>query len=182
MNPLRKARAWLDKRFLAREDGVTTVEFVMTFPIIAFFMLSAIEFGVVMVRQVMLDRAVDMAMRQVRLGNIGNNGLPELRAHICSQTIMISNCMNSLTIEMRPVDTTTFAGLNTPTRCINRAEDINPAVTFNVGAGEQELMLVKVCAVVDPFFPTSGWALGLETDASNGYAIASLSAFVNEPR
>jgi Flp pilus assembly protein TadG len=182
MTRLHKARAWLDRHFLAREDGMTAVEFVLTFPLFMFFLFTSIEFGTVMVRQVMLDRAVDMAVRQIRLGNIGSDGLQALREEICSETIMIGNCLGSLTIEMRPIDTGSFAGLNDRIRCMDRAQDVNPAVAFNAGAGEQELMLVKVCVVVDPFFPTSGWALGLDTDESNGYALVALSAFVNEPR
>ena len=43
-------------------------------------------------------------------------------------------------------------------------------------------MLVRACAVFDPYFPTSAWGLQLPLDASGGYQLVAMSAFVNEPR
>ncbi|MEZ5796378.1 MAG: hypothetical protein R3D63_02055 [Paracoccaceae bacterium] len=43
-------------------------------------------------------------------------------------------------------------------------------------------MIVRVCAVQDPFFPTTGLGLQLKADAEGGYQLIAASVFVNEPR
>jgi hypothetical protein len=64
---------------------------------------------------------------------------------------------------------------------VNREDDIEPVVTFNTG-GSQQLMLVRACMLVEPFFPSTGIALQLPTDSDGGYGLISMSAFANEPR
>jgi hypothetical protein len=64
---------------------------------------------------------------------------------------------------------------------VDRATQIEPAVTFIPG-GENELVLIRVCAVFDPIFPTTGLGLDLPLDPSGGYQLLAMSTFVNEPR
>lgn len=181
---------WRKARLLGRnlgrdlgrdESGTTTVEFVIALPLVLAFLFSAIDFGAVMLRQVFLDRAVDIAVRQVRLGNVTGANQQGFRQMICRNTFMIGNCEDSLAIELRPIDTTTWAGLNQPAQCRNRAQDLNPVLTFNPAAGQQQLMLIRVCAVADPFITMTGLVLGMPRDASGGYFIVSNAAFANEP-
>ncbi|MCC5999926.1 MAG: pilus assembly protein [Pararhodobacter sp.] len=167
--------------FWRRENGSSTVEFVLVLPLVLGLLLSSIDFGVVMLRQVFLDRAVDMAVRDVRLGRIRSTGLAEFRSSICNNVHLLPNCESTLTIDLRPVDTTTFAGLDEPVRCVDRAQEINPVLTFDPARGRQELMMIRVCVVADPFLRATGLVLGMATDASGGYAIVSRSAFANEP-
>ncbi|WP_417588188.1 TadE/TadG family type IV pilus assembly protein [Pararhodobacter oceanensis] len=174
-----RPRFW--PRFWRNDDGSATIEFVIAVPLVLTFLFSAVDFGAVMLRQVFLDRSVDIAVRQVRLGNVSVAGYEDFRQSICDGTLMIANCVNSITIEMRPIDTTTFAGLDSPAQCINRAEDIEPVLAFNPGSGGQELMLIRVCALADPFISLTGMVLGMSTDDSGAYHIVSHAAFANEP-
>ncbi|MCB1398355.1 MAG: pilus assembly protein [Rhodobacteraceae bacterium] len=168
--------------FLGRDQGTATVEFVIAVPLVLTMLFSAVDFGAVMLRQVFLDRAVDVAVRQVRLGAISASGFDDFRQMICDGTILLSDCTQSISIEMRPIDTTTWAGLNSPAQCINRAEDIEPVLAFNPGSGGQELMLIRVCVVADPFIGLTGLVLGMpQDDASGAYHIVSHAAFANEP-
>lgn len=169
------------RRFAGADAGSATVEFAIAVPLVLSLLFSAIDFGAVMLRQVFLDRSVDLAMRQVRLGAVDANGHADLRRQICAGTLLIADCENVLTIEMRPLDTTTFAGLDAPAQCVNRAQAIAPVLSFDPGAGRQELMLVRVCAVVDPFIDATGLILGMPRDASGGYHVVTLAAFANEP-
>lgn len=168
------------RRFFTREDGTSMVEFVLTLPIVLAFLFTGVDFGALMLRQVFLDRSVDMAVREIRLGRITGNGLDEFRQLVCAGTILIPNCAAATAIELRPIDTQTWTGLNDPAQCVNRAEDIAPVLAFNPGA-RQDLMLIRVCAVVDPFIGLTGLVLGLPRDASGGYALVSRAAFANEP-
>lgn len=169
------------RRFARRDDGSATVEFVIAVPLVLTFLFSAIDFGAVMLRQVFLDRSVDIAVRQVRLGAIDANGHQQLRQMICDGTILMPDCINTISIEMRPVDTQTWIGLEGPAQCVNREEDIQPILEFDPGAGGQELMLLRVCVAVDPFIGGTAMVMGMPRDASGAYHAVSVSAFANEP-
>lgn len=169
------------KQFRLREAGSATIEFVIALPFVLAVLYTSIDFGAVMIRQVFLDRAVDIAVREVRLGNVPSNGHDALRDMICERTVLIGNCAAGLTIELKPIDTTTWAGLNDPVTCINRAQPMNPTLTFNPSAGNQDLMLVRVCASVDPFLSITGMVLGLGNETGGDLRLVAISAFTNEP-
>lgn len=168
-------------RFGRRQDGTSTVEFAFSVPIVLMILFSSIDYGVVMLRQVFLDRAVDIAVREVRLGNVSADGYTAFRDLICARTFMLNNCANNIAIEMRTVDRNTFDGLDAPAQCVNRAENIQPVVEFNPNAGPNEIVIIRVCVVADPFIALTGIVLGMPRDASGGYNIVSRGAFANEP-
>ncbi|WP_323034759.1 pilus assembly protein [Pararhodobacter sp.] len=171
----------LIQRYRTQEAGTATIGFVIAVPLVLSILFTAIDFGAVMLRQVFLDRAVDISIREVRLGNVPSNGIATLRAAICARTILIGNCEASLTVELRPIDTQTWAGINDPVQCINRSANIAPTVVFNPSAGNQDLMLVRVCASADPFITFTGLVLGLGQATTGDFHIVSIGAFTNEP-
>lgn len=173
--PLSKLRS-----LLKREDGNATIEFAIWFPMLIAIFLSAVEVGILTIRHVMLERAVDMTVRDLRLGHFVNPTQDALRTLICQRAAVIPFCMDSLLIELRPVSTTTWTPLAEQTTCKDRDEVINPAVTLNPGIAH-EMVLVRVCAVFDPIFPTTRLGISLEIDELGGYALVASSAFVNEP-
>jgi Flp pilus assembly protein TadG len=175
------SRRALFQRFQASQAGSATIEFVIAVPIVLAFLFTSIDYGAVMLRQVFLDRAVDIAVRQVRLGNVPTNGLATLREQICAGTILTPDCVANTTIELRPVDQTTMGALRDPTMCLNRDEEIAPVVAFNPGAAN-ELMLMRVCVAVDPFLRLTGIVHGMSEMSTGGYALVARAAFANEPR
>lgn len=42
-------------------------------------------------------------------------------------------------------------------------------------------MLVRVCALFEPFFPTTGLGMMMRYNARGDYALVATTAFVNEP-
>lgn len=165
-----------------RDDGTATVEFVLAVPVLMTIFMASFESGMFMVRHVMLEQALDHVMRELRLGNLGAVDQAGLRAAICDRTVIIEDCVNSLMVELQPIDTATWNMPATPTSCINRAAAINPSSVPQVG-GSNEPMIVRVCAVQDPIFPMTGVGLQLrKDDASGGYGIIAMSVFANEPR
>jgi len=163
-----------------KEDGTATIEFAIVFPIIMTMFLAAFEVGLLMTRQVTLERAVDMTIRDLRLGNIVAPTQDSLRARICANARIIPECMTNLMIEMRPIDTNTWTPLGTDVTCKERSEDLDPLVSLNPGV-QHELILVRVCSVIEPWFPTTKLGVALHNDTLGGYALAASSAFVNEP-
>lgn len=168
------------RRFWRATEGTATVEFVIVFPVIMMLVFQSLEAGWIMVRKTMLDRAVDMTVRDLRLGHLPNPTNDSLRQHICSLTAVINNCTSSLMIELKPIDTSTYSLPSANAPCVDRTAKIQPVTTVQQGAGDN-LMLIRVCAVVDLLFPGTGLGLALPKDASGGLDLVSSSAFVNEP-
>ncbi len=173
----------LFRSWATRQDGAITVEFVVIVPFVLTLFFASVDTGVTMLRKVMLDRGVDLAVREVRLGNVPSDGSVTMAQLICDRTILFSDCINSISVEMQPVDTATFTGLDAPIRCIDREQNITPAVSFNPGSGgsAQELMLIRVCVAADPFIRLTGFLNSLPINPDGQYVIAAVGIFVNEP-
>lgn len=173
---LRRARAWLRD-----ESGAITAEFVIVFPIIVVLFLMSLEASIAQLRIVMMDRALDLVVRELRLGHLGEEPEPEeVRKHLCARAMLIPNCERDMTLEMRVIDRTSWTGFTLPPACINRVSKIRPPVDFTQG-GINEVVTIRACTVFDPIFPSTHFGLALPRDASGGYQIAAMSAFVNEP-
>ena len=168
------------RRWLGREEGSATIEFALIFPLLMFIFLSSIEVGVYLMRAVLLDRAVDINVRALRLGTLSPMTSAELRRRICEDALILSDCEASMTIELVPISTSTWTFPAAQLTCVNRDSEIDPVVEFTPG-GQNEVMLVRACVVADPFFGTTPLVMDLPLDASGGYALASASTFVNEP-
>lgn len=166
-------------RFFKGQSGMASIEFVFIFPVIFFTFLISLESGMMMIRSVMLERAVDLVMRELRLNNYENPTHALLRNEVCARTVLISDCATAIRINLHPVDTATWAMPTGPIECADRAEDLDD-VTWDPLVGD-ELMIVKVCVAVDALFPTTGIALNLPLDSQGGYWLVTTSAFVNEP-
>ena len=141
------------------------------------------ESGYYMVRNVMLERAVDVAIRDVRLGNGRVPVFRDLKERICNQAGILPDCVNSLQIEMQTVAITPggTAPMQTAARCVDKLSTADPetGTTYDLGA-QNSMMIVRVCALMDPLFPTTG--LGTGVRLYNGeYALVATTAFVNEP-
>lgn len=163
------------------EDGNASIEFVILFPVFIAVFASAFEAGLVAMRHSMLDRALDLAVRDLRLGD------PDLRTHddlkdaVCNYAGIIPECDESLHLELERISKENWSFRTGQVQCIDRDEDITPAVNFTPGTSN-DMMLITACAVFSPMVPISG--LGLKLPRVNGgehYALISMSAYVNEP-
>ena len=174
-----KSRAY---RFRRDETGASTVEFVLIFPAFLALFISSYEAGLLMIRNVMLERGVDLAVRELRLGTPVPPSFDEFKQSICDSALIIRDCDEVIQVELRPVSTTTWAPLAGPARCIDMASDIDPIdqTEYSVGTNN-ELMLVRVCSLFDPLFGTTGFAMRLPLFDDGRYALVATSSFVNEP-
>ncbi len=179
------------------EKGSSTIEFVILFPPFIIFFLSGVEAGLMMLRNAMLERGLDLAVREIRIGTPTPPTFTEFRTQICDVAMVIPNCMDNLQVELQVVDGATWEPLDPTPRCVDRNSPIDPFDNSNdfYDTGiNNDFMLVRLCANVDPILP--GFALGLILDRVplpgsdpvaegspdlNGFAIVAVSAFVNEP-
>lgn len=168
------------------EDGSATVEFAILFPAFMMVFLASFESGLLMTRQVMLDRGLDLSVRAVRLGTTtpGPVGVDELKTMICNGAGIIPDCLQNVKVEMRPLDP--FAGITNATSiprqadCVDRDDPVIPERNFQNGTSN-EMMILRVCALFDPFFPTATLGQRIATENGNAYALIATSAFVMEP-
>jgi hypothetical protein len=180
-------------RAFGREDGNATVEFVIVLPILFSIFMMSFEAGLLMMRSVLLERATDITMRELRTGNIPNPTLANLKTEICNRTVIINDCETSISIFLEPISQVTWAFPAGGTQCVDRdiAGDIDPSTEPDIGS-QNELMLVRVCVLQRAIFPTLGLGddrafVGLgeslvEQDPGYGeYGLVVTSTFVNEP-
>jgi len=162
------------------DEGNATIEFVILFPLIMFIFFSSFEVSIYLTRAVLLDRALDLNVRLLRLGSLEPATSEELKARVCEDALIFADCPNAIMIELTEVSTETW---NLPAGnmvCVDRDEDIQPVVEFDFG-GLNDLMLVRACTVLDPFFGTTPYVMELPVDDTGGYIVAAASTFVNEP-
>lgn len=164
------------------EHGTSTVEFVLVFPAFMMIFISAFESGMMMVRNVMLERGVDLAVRSLRLGTPVPPSFEEFKQQICDNALVISNCMTVVQVELEPVSTSNWTVLPGDAKCIDQESPIDPVdeTTYALG-GNDDLMLVRVCALFQPMFPSTTLGMQMPDDGNGNYSLVVTSAFVNEP-
>lgn len=169
--------------FRRSEEGSATLEFVITFPAMLVLMLSGFEVGMVSLNHAMLERAVDMTVRDIRLGTGETAQHDELKDIICERAGFIKDCGTNLRLEMIQVDPRAWVAIRTQADCTDQSQEVAPVREFTNGQ-ENELMFLRACAKIDPLFPTSGLGKSLvdSGDGAGQYALVSMSAFVQEPR
>lgn len=174
------------RRFKRQEDGMASIEIIFMLPAFFILFLSAYEGGMVSTRQVMLERGVDLTVRDVRIGKILKPKHVELKQRICDYAAIIPDCLNNLQLEMVNMDVRNWGTqLNGPIKCIDRALTVQPAAQFTNG-GNNQLMVLQVCSLFDPVAATSGWGQytlsgQLPKKSGKAYALVASSAFVMEP-
>lgn len=177
-------------RFLRDDRATASLEFVIMFPVIITLFIAAFETGIILSRQVLLERSVDEAARLLRLSRqivdpaTGARRTPnanDIKQAICDNTDAIPDCENVLVVELTVIDRNTYAMPAAGMPCVNRDDPATqPALIFDQGTGNQ-LVLLRSCAVIDLMLPFSGFGVNLARDDTGGLHMVAASIFVNEP-
>lgn len=177
------------RAFFRDETGTASIEFVFVVPIIMTIFMASFESSFYMARHVMLERSVDLVVRDIRLGKLAGLNHQALKTKICERAALVQSvqtCIDAMKIWMQPIDTATFAMVPTPNGCVDRSQPIDPLVgpppaEFKFGT-PNEIMLVRVCLKEKPMFPTTLVGARLIRDETDGhYGMITMSVFVNEP-
>ncbi|HIP22579.1 MAG TPA: pilus assembly protein [Rhodobacteraceae bacterium] len=167
------------QRFRRDEEASATVEFVMLVPLVMWIVFSVIESGWLSTQQAMLNRGMNLAIRDLRLGRRTNPTADDIKQDICNYAGILRNCMANITLELVEVSNP-IGGLTAV--CVDRVTAIEPVVTFNPGSHlDQDIMVARACYVVDPLIPGAGFGAALPKDPSGGFHMVAFAAFVNEP-
>ena len=169
------------RHFLRREDATATMEFVILFPVIIMLFIASFETSMIMTRQVMMERTLDEAVRILRLAQGLAVGADDIREAICDNTGMLPDCDTLLTVDLQRISRDTYQMPSNADICVHRTDVIaHPSNSFVVGA-DNDMMLVRVCMIVDRILPFSGYGLNLTRDGSGGLHMTAAAVFVNEP-
>ena len=168
------------RRLIRDEAGNSTVEIVFVLPVFFIFFFAAIEGSVHSIRQVMLDRAVDLTVRDVRVGFVKNPTHEKLTERMCDYALIIPACSRALRLEMTVNDPRAWAAPSNAIACRDIEEDNPPEITLANGANNQ-LMLLRACAVFTPVIPGGGVGRALLLDEGKTYALTATQAYVLEP-
>ncbi|MEM6728270.1 MAG: TadE family protein [Pseudomonadota bacterium] len=154
-------------------------DFVIVLPIYLAFFLASFETGMLMTRQVLLDRGVDQVVRLIRLSTLNPPDYEELRRVVCANSPLVPDCENAVKIEMWRQDPRGTMNFKPVPDCVDREEEVQPASIYELGA-QNQIMFVRACVKYEPFFPTATMG-GALRDASGEYALISTNIYVTEP-
>ncbi|MCK8462523.1 pilus assembly protein [Aliiroseovarius sp. S1339] len=169
-------------RSMRATDGSSTIEFVIWFPLFMTLFLTSFELTFYGMRSVLLERAVDLNVRGMRLGTKRPDNIQELKENICEETMLFSDCERELTVDVRRINTLSWNLPTGPIPCVDRADDFKPPENIVYGpGGGGDLLLIRACMVSNPFFSTTPFVMGLPRDVSGGVSLVAVSTYVNEP-
>lgn len=176
--------AQLLRRFRRNEEGSILVEFVIFFPLLLLILLTTIELGLIQMRGSMLERALDLTVRELRLGTGVAVSHNEIRDDVCARAGFIDDCETQMRLELVQLDP--FDWTDTVSEipdCVDTidADAINPVSQFENGQSN-ELMFVRACIKFNPFMPTWGLGAAMPKDDDGRIKLYAASAFVQEPR
>lgn len=170
------------RRFCRDEAGsVETISFAIWMPLVLMTLMLAVEIGVYSARATMLEKGLDVVIRDIRLGTGSAPQHDEIKNRICEQASILPNCEENLRLEMVQRDPRAWTGLPTGVDCTDSSQEVSPVRSFTSGQSN-ELMVLRACAKVSPIFPTTWWVQALHRDGAGDVALVTSSAFVQEPR
>ncbi len=168
-------------RFGRNEDGsAMMMEFVIFVPLLFSFFLMSVELGIYSIRNMFLDRGLDMTVRYIRLHTGEEMTHQMIKDMICDSSGILPDCDTTLRLEMEPLDPRNFQAFDAEPDCVDTSQDPNPIRGFHPGASQQ-LMMLRACVKFKPVFPTTGLGYALAKDGSGKVTMLSLSSFVQEP-
>ncbi|MGH1458575.1 MAG: TadE/TadG family type IV pilus assembly protein [Paracoccaceae bacterium] len=169
------------RRLRRQEDGTATLEFAIMFPMFVFMLLSGVEIGMINFRHSLLERGLDMAVRDLRIGPTFAPSHGDLKQSVCTYAGFIPDCMSNLKLEMVPVDMRNYSAMPGDSDCTDKAEEVSPVRNFRAG-GANTTMVLRACVKFDPVFPLSGLGKDLATQDGGQAAMIATTAYVQEPR
>lgn len=193
------------KKRIQDDDGSVSVEFVVLFPVLIGMVLLICEAGWAMTKMMMLDRGLDMAMRDIRLGAPGSGDYDQIRNKICARASVFTNCTANLKMQLQKYEyeagwNPASAQSSFPWDAAACTDDLPVEIDPVTGEekdrsgpddnwepGQRDTnMFIRVCITHNPIFPGLGSLLldqGVDDPANplkKSYQLVAFSAFRNE--
>ncbi len=169
------------RQFARSKDGSATIEFVIIFPVFMLLIMSAAELGIMMSRQVMLERAVDLTVRDIRLSTGRLYTHQELKDEICGRAAALPDCIDHIKVEMIRRNPRDWSAIPPTPDCVDIDEPGLPSREF-LNGNANDLMIIRACVLFEPIIPSTGLGFALRKQSGKLYALTATSAFVLEPK
>jgi hypothetical protein len=180
------------REFLSDDRGTATIEFVLLVPMVLTIFFASFESSFYMIRSVMLERSVDIVVREIRLGTLDNVNHKLLKQRFCETSALVFSvdaCVAKMRVWMQPINTATFSMVTPQRHCMDKSANVNPDDPPPTGefayGSDNDIMLLQICLLEEPLFPTTIVGAALVGANGNGddenYGIVVNSVFVNEP-
>lgn len=167
------------------ERGGASVEFVLLFPAFMMVFISSFEASLMLTRQVMMERALDIVVRDIRLDILNSLTQNQIRNRVCDRARILPDCRENMLIELSEIDQLTFDLPDTNAPCVNQLTSIVESSSFVTNRAGR-LILLRACYSVEPSLPLTVLAgnrtLGsyLMNNEDGTFRIVSSNIFVVE--
>lgn len=157
------------------------IEFVIMCPLIFSCFMMSMEMSMYAVRQLFLERSLDITVRYIRLNTNANLTHNLVKNMICDTSgSFLPDCKSVLRLEMKRLNPRSFAAYGQAADCVDVSEPVEPVRGFELGK-EHQLMILRACYKFKPLFPSTGLGYAYEKDGSGRVSMVALNAFVQEP-
>lgn len=190
------SRPRLLSRLRRNQDGLTSVEVLVSLPVILALTIFGYELGLALVRHTMLERATDVVVRDVRIGKIAAGDYDTIRGRICEKARIIPECAQRLKLEVMVTDPyAEWSGMAKNLDCVTLAKEqteggVKIVTTggtprsFDAASGNQ-LVVMRSCVAIQPFSGTGVLARAMTQDTPKdqplAYNLTSITSYVMEP-
>lgn len=179
---------WLRRRARhLRRDAIAavTVQFVVALPIVIYCFTFATDFGMAMTRSAMLERALDLESRAVRIGQRAPDDYDGIRRGICQRARLIPDCLSRVKLEVRAMSPSRWEPLSASPDCESLSEVTVTAPSNFDSAQSNQLVLIRACVVFEAISPGGGFAQAVMSTGAGGfnryYQLTATNSYVMEP-
>jgi hypothetical protein len=156
------------------------IPFALWSPIFMMIMISTIELGTMTIRHTALERALDLTVRDVRLGTGTEWKHDDLKDSICKYADILPRCQTTMNLEMIKLDMRAFNEPDYYPDCVDISADTQSQRTFQNGEAN-EVVFLRACYKYEPFTPVGYLGGAMMVDREGYTALIASSAFVLEP-
>ena len=168
------------RQFGRREDGQMLIEFALAVPLVFTLFMTSVEMGIYQVRGMFLDRGLDIAVRDIRLGTGQNISHQTIKQTVCDNAGFLPDCEDTLRLEMSLTKMRGFTSFGTNADCVDTSLPVKPLRQW-VHGSEHQLMMLRACYMFKPVFPSTGLGKEFAKDGSGRAKLIAYSGFVQEP-
>ncbi len=166
------------KTIFHARDGATAIEFAILAPILIAILFSILELSWLILKVLILDNAVDLAAKQIYIGNVPDRAAFEQL--ICENAPLFSNCLQQVNVEA--VEIADFSDIpNSEPECRDAGEEAFTPNTAYTTCTSSAIVFLRVCVTSPLFTPGLGFGAALPRQPDGTFAIVSSAVFMNEP-
>lgn len=169
------------RRFWRSDDGAMMVPYLLAAPVVLGIVAASVEIGLYTARNAMLERGLDIAVRQIRINTEEPPTYDAVVGMICDTAAIIPKCNDNLHLQMKKYNVRTMGSISFPEACAPLGKEFTPANKFENGM-DNELMIIRACWNFKPVFPAHYVGRTFDKDGDGQAYMLATSAFVQEPR